>query len=355
VILNRARYAHKVFGSRPGATLDDNLRRVILKPYQFSCFLPDDANYEKLLRPLNYESAAAWYYCLTAAQEALTASDAADSLTLNSDHYFDDSLQPPPWADPAKQTVRIGRLQFFRLYLPSPAAGAQFLLRTGSDGPTPRNPGAGGNAAASPSPRHKDFPPETSRRAAPELRSSIVGESSGRHRREAVGFRRPGSEGLALRSLGAGGSGSGSLTSHPAPHLSSQRTPRLENRWYQRSRGLSSPYSGFGTRGSGFGNRNSGFGSHGTVSSAVGICAGIEQAHGTRIVPPFDKLRAMSEVEWWLPLLLLRIAFIACGDVRKRGTVFPGVVFPNPESRVPLRLSLRAMSVSRMASPGWTR
>ena len=119
VALNRARHPHRVFGSRRDASLEDNLRRVILKPWQFSCFNPDDPNYAKLLRPLDYEEPAVWARCLECARQALAAADQPDTLTANSDHYFDESLQPPSWAKPAQQTARIGRLRFYRLYLPA--------------------------------------------------------------------------------------------------------------------------------------------------------------------------------------------------------------------------------------------
>jgi hypothetical protein len=239
VILNRARHPHRVFGSRPAVSLEENLRRVILQPRQFSCFLPDDPNYPKLLRPLDYEPAAVWQRCLEAAQHALEQAGQPDALTLNSDHYFDDSLQPPSWADPAKQTVFIGRLRFYRLYLPWPTAGAGYLLRIGAEQATSPSPSAAGDAAAHPSPRASS-PPELSCRAAAALPRASEEALTRRHRRE--------------------GSGSGSHASHPAPHPPSQRSPRLgSNRWFQWSRGLSSPGrdSRFGIRESGLAPRDS--------------------------------------------------------------------------------------------------
>ena len=120
VVLNRARNPHPVFGSRAGAAFEDNLRHVILRPGQFSCFHPSDPNYHKLLRPLEAEDPAVWERCLRSAEEALVAQNQPDTLTANSDHYFDDSILPPSWADPAKRTVKLGRLNFYRLYLPAP-------------------------------------------------------------------------------------------------------------------------------------------------------------------------------------------------------------------------------------------
>ena len=228
VVLNRARHPHRVFGSRADRSAAENLRLVILQPRQFSCFHPGDPNCAKLLRPLDYEPAAVWQRCLDAAQQALDDGDQPDTLTLNSDHYFDDSLQPPSWADPAKQTVLIGRLRFYRLYLPLPTAGAGFLLRIGADDGSIPTPVAAGDAAATPS-RRASSPPETSCRAGVALLGASRGEPSRRHRRE--------------------GSGSGSHTGHPALHHPSQRTPRLgPNRWFQWSRGLSSLCSGLASR-----------------------------------------------------------------------------------------------------------
>ena len=263
VILNRARYPHKVFGSRRGASLEENLRGVILKPRQFSCFLESDPNYPKILHPLDYEPPAVWQRCLDTAAQALATAGQPDALTLNSDHYFDDSLQPPSWADPAKQTVRIGRLRFFRLYLPTPTAGAGFLLRTAGDDPTSPRRIAAGDAAASPS-RRESSPPEPSRRADATLPRASAGDHSARHRREA--------------------SGSGPHTSTPVLHPPSQRTPRLgSNRWYQRSRGLSSLQG----RDSGFAIRDSGITSAGAqrgwllmmvlLSVSLTSCSELEQ------------------------------------------------------------------------------
>ncbi len=130
LLLNRARTPRRAFGSKPGADFAENLRRVILQPWQFSCFNPGDANRAKLLHPLDHEEPQVWERCFRCAQQALQAgdynaqhnADPRDELTANSDHYFDDSIQPPAWADPSKQTVKIGRLNFYRLYLSPPAA-----------------------------------------------------------------------------------------------------------------------------------------------------------------------------------------------------------------------------------------
>lgn len=219
VIVNRARHPHRVFGSRPGVPLEENLRRVILQPRQFSCFLESDPNYPKLLRPLDYEPPQVWRHCLDTARQALAEAHQPDWRTLHADHYFDDSLQPPSWADPAKQTVQIGRLRFYRLYLPWPIVQAG-MGRAGAGDNASATSAAARDVAVPPSLRASD-PPQPSRRAA--VTPLRIGEqdSAARHRRE--------------------GFGSGSHMSFPVPHLPSQRTPRLgSNRWSVRNRGLSS-------------------------------------------------------------------------------------------------------------------
>ena len=120
VVLNRAQHPHVVFGSKNCGQFDANLRAVILRPGQFSSLYPGDPNYQKLWFPLAHSAPQVWERCLQCASDALAAKDCADTLTANSDHYFDDSILPPSWASPAKQTVKIGRLNFFRLYLPHP-------------------------------------------------------------------------------------------------------------------------------------------------------------------------------------------------------------------------------------------
>ena len=73
VVLNRTAHPHPVFGSRPGLPLEENLRRVILRPSQFSCFHPSDVNNAKLLRPTEAEDAAVWERYLRCAEHALTS------------------------------------------------------------------------------------------------------------------------------------------------------------------------------------------------------------------------------------------------------------------------------------------
>ena len=151
VVINRARHPHSVFGSQHGMTLHENLIRVILKPFQFSCFLTSDPNCAKLFHPMDHENSSVWSDCLAIATEFISAKHQPDTLTYNSDHYFDDSIQPPAWADPAMETVAVGRLRFFRLYLPSLGAGSgsdsrvSDGLATGVRPSPPPNPFTGGH------------------------------------------------------------------------------------------------------------------------------------------------------------------------------------------------------------------
>lgn len=141
VVVNRARHAHRVFGSQRGLSFDENIIKVLTRPCQFSCMLTTDINYPKIFDPLAHEAPEVWHDCMAIAAEVMRAHSRQDILTRNADHYFDDSIQPPSWADPAKETVTIGRLRFFRLYLPA--------LRTG-DG-TARPTGRGQAAGTPPS------------------------------------------------------------------------------------------------------------------------------------------------------------------------------------------------------------
>jgi spore germination cell wall hydrolase CwlJ-like protein len=98
-----------------------DLRGVILKPWQFSCFNPGDPNREKLFDPLKFESSEVWDECFLTAKGILEG-EIPDN-TENSDHYFDVSIKPPTWADPRKLVKKIGRLVFYRLDLKAPREG----------------------------------------------------------------------------------------------------------------------------------------------------------------------------------------------------------------------------------------
>ncbi|MBI1955700.1 MAG: cell wall hydrolase [Acidobacteria bacterium] len=107
-VINRAKYPHPVFGSRRGVDFAENLRRVILQPRQFSSFHPEDPNYRKLLRPLEYEEPAVWEQCLRCAQEALAETDREDALTANSDHILTIPSNRPLGLIPPNRRSKLG-------------------------------------------------------------------------------------------------------------------------------------------------------------------------------------------------------------------------------------------------------
>lgn len=84
---------------------------VVLKPWQFSSFNPNDPNASKLPNPLSDQS---YGPCLIAAKHVYegTSPDPTGGAT----HYYDDSLanNPPSWAKSMTRTAKIGRLNFFK-------------------------------------------------------------------------------------------------------------------------------------------------------------------------------------------------------------------------------------------------
>ncbi|MGH9576122.1 MAG: cell wall hydrolase [Terriglobales bacterium] len=106
VVRNRVRSPHQRYGR--------GWHGVMLKKWQFSCFLPGDPNLAKLLHPVEHEPAEVWERCWRAAN-CVYAGAAADN-SGGATHYFDDSLRgcPPLWAARYVRTVKLGRLHFFR-------------------------------------------------------------------------------------------------------------------------------------------------------------------------------------------------------------------------------------------------
>ena len=81
---------------------------IILHPYQFSAFNWNNQN----VHVWPAKSETAWQECLQVSEEAWTP-DFPDP-TGGATHYFDDSIKPPLWSKNMTQTLRIGRLTFFR-------------------------------------------------------------------------------------------------------------------------------------------------------------------------------------------------------------------------------------------------
>lgn len=68
---------------------------------------------DKQLTTWPVESDQSWFNCLALAQRVIYGE--ADNPVPGADHYFDDSITPPDWADPKKIVKRIGRLTFYDL------------------------------------------------------------------------------------------------------------------------------------------------------------------------------------------------------------------------------------------------
>jgi len=100
VIINRALH--------PGRW-GHSLKEVILKPWQFSCFNQNDANYRKLRNPLQYESPDVWARCCEdamAVMERLSQPSLPDSVQ-GANHYYDTSIPSPNWADESRFVVAL--------------------------------------------------------------------------------------------------------------------------------------------------------------------------------------------------------------------------------------------------------
>ena len=84
---------------------------VILKPWQFSSFNPDDPNSVKF--PGDPIQDPAWAECLAVA-EAVYTNSIADP-TNGATHYFAASLHPQPaWAKTAEFKIQLGNHLFFK-------------------------------------------------------------------------------------------------------------------------------------------------------------------------------------------------------------------------------------------------
>ena len=108
VIMNRARNARWWGGS---------VVEVCRKPWQFSCWLPTDVNYLKLLAVT--PSDAGFSLCLSVAQQAI--SGMLPDPTHGADSYYDTSIRPPSWAVGKEPVYSVGDLRFYRLELSAPA------------------------------------------------------------------------------------------------------------------------------------------------------------------------------------------------------------------------------------------
>lgn len=83
------------------------VKEVLLKPYQFSCFLKSDPNFKKLFRP----EPTVWKQCFKAAWNAY--SSLSDDPTLGANHYCRRDTAPP-WRQIMELKKEIGNHAFFR-------------------------------------------------------------------------------------------------------------------------------------------------------------------------------------------------------------------------------------------------
>lgn len=94
--LNRARDTEHRWGN--------SLREVILERNQYSCFNPNDPNYQKVLDPESYD-AKTFEHCLTIARE-VNAGKRQDPVHAN--HYHESSLpRPTSWPGNVKLVGRL--------------------------------------------------------------------------------------------------------------------------------------------------------------------------------------------------------------------------------------------------------
>lgn len=83
---------------------------VVTKPWQYSS-LTDAKDVQLTKWPTDKD--ATWLTCLDQANGCLAGLE--DDPTRGATHYFDDSIAPPYWAKPEAFTVKLGRLNFYKL------------------------------------------------------------------------------------------------------------------------------------------------------------------------------------------------------------------------------------------------
>jgi N-acetylmuramoyl-L-alanine amidase len=120
VILNRVAAKPGRFFPAGTLGLNEKVRRVILKPWQFSCFNQNDPNVSKLLHPNANDSLAVWSECIFVAAGAL------DGLfrdpTKGADHYYSPAknaageiINRPAWAGIHRPTLTLRGFEFYKI------------------------------------------------------------------------------------------------------------------------------------------------------------------------------------------------------------------------------------------------
>jgi len=92
--------------------MGSNYKEVILKPYQFSCFLKNDPNYEKLKDVSVHIPDWAIKQCFWVANGIMT--DMLIDITKGSDSYYDISIPDPKWAKESQFKVQLGKIKFYK-------------------------------------------------------------------------------------------------------------------------------------------------------------------------------------------------------------------------------------------------
>ena len=110
VILNRAL-------DKTSLPIADAIKAVVLRPFQFSSFLPHDPNYQKVKRIVNRSPKCnkekdVWTECYVAAY--IVWHKLMEDPTLGATHYFASSIPTPKWAKNMQITTMIGNHIFLK-------------------------------------------------------------------------------------------------------------------------------------------------------------------------------------------------------------------------------------------------
>ena len=124
VILNRVKAKAGRFWPIEAQSLNEKVRGVILRPWQFSCFNADDPNRAKLLKPEQHDTLAVWHECAGVAAMALDG--LLTDPTRGADHYFSPVYDTTPegkivirnkpkWADGKTPTLTLRGFMFYKI------------------------------------------------------------------------------------------------------------------------------------------------------------------------------------------------------------------------------------------------